>query len=113
MFSKLQEKVPCVRRERKLNFGNEITKILVLPMKCPKCMLGECPKWKPIVAVALPKMRGKKKIVATKLSKMEGKKKKDTTSTTFFTTNYKWLVVIGSNLNLTLRLLFGPNNNNQ
>ena len=56
---------------------------------------------------------GEKKIVATKLSKMEGKKKKDTTSTTFFTTNYKWLVVIGSNLNLTLRLLFGPNNNNQ
>ena len=56
---------------------------------------------------------GKKKIVATKLSKMERKKKKDTTSTTFFTTNYKWLVVIGSNLNLTLRLLFGPNNNNQ
>ena len=39
-------------------------------------MLGEFPKWKPIVAVALPKMRGKKKIVATKLSKMEGEKKK-------------------------------------
>ena len=76
VFSKLQEKVPCVRRERKLNFGNEITEILVLPMKCPKCMLGEFPKWKPIVAVALPKMRGKKKIVATKLSKMEGEKKK-------------------------------------
>ena len=29
-----------------------------------------------------------------------------------FTTNYKWLVVIGSNLNLTLKLLFCPNNNN-
>ena len=29
-----------------------------------------------------------------------------------FTTNHRWLVVIGSNLNLTLRLLFCPNNNN-
>ena len=29
------------------------------------------------------------------------------------TTNYKWLVVIGSNLKLTLKLLFCPNNNNQ
>ena len=29
-----------------------------------------------------------------------------------FTTNYRWLVVIGSNLNLTLRLLFYLNNNN-
>ena len=30
-----------------------------------------------------------------------------------FTTNYKQLVVIGLNLNLTLRLLFCPNNNNR
>ena len=30
-----------------------------------------------------------------------------------FTINHRWLVVIGSNLNLTLRLLFCPNNNNQ
>ena len=29
-----------------------------------------------------------------------------------FTTNHMWLVVIGSNLKLTLRLLFCPNNNN-
>ena len=29
-----------------------------------------------------------------------------------FTTNHKWLVVIGLNLKLTLRLLFCPNNNN-
>ena len=53
--------------------------------------------------------RKKKRIVATKLLKME---RKNVISTTFFTTNYKWLVVIGSNLNLTLRLLFYPNNNN-
>ena len=64
--------------------------------------------------MTLPKMGEKKKrIVATKLPKMEEKKKKDATFTTFFTTNYIWLVVIGSNLNLTLRLLFCPNNNNQ
>ena len=63
--------------------------------------------------MTLPKMGEKKKrIVATKLPKME-EKKKDATFTTFFTTNYIWLVVIGSNLNLTLRLLFCPNNNNQ
>ena len=30
-----------------------------------------------------------------------------------FTTNHRWLVVIGSNLNLTLRLFFCSNNNNQ
>ena len=30
-----------------------------------------------------------------------------------FTTNHRWLVVTGSNLNLTLRLLFYPNNYNQ
>ena len=29
-----------------------------------------------------------------------------------FTTNHRWLVVIGSNLKLTLRLLFCSNNNN-
>ena len=29
-----------------------------------------------------------------------------------FTTNYRWLVVIDSNLNLSLRLLFCSNNNN-
>ena len=31
MLPKLQEKVQCVREERKLNFGNEITEIIVLP----------------------------------------------------------------------------------
>ena len=30
-----------------------------------------------------------------------------------FTTNHRWLVVIGSNLKLILKLLFCPNNNNQ
>ena len=54
----------------------------------------------------------RRRIVATKLPKIEGKKK-DAMSITFFTTNYRRLVVIGSNLNLILRLLFCPNNNNQ
>ena len=60
-----------------MNIGNEITEILVLPV---------LPEWKPIVAMALPKMGGKKKkrkrIVTTKLPKMEGKKK-DAIFTTF------------------------------
>ena len=30
-----------------------------------------------------------------------------------FTTNHRWLVIIDSNLKLTLRLLFCPDNNNQ
>ena len=48
----------------------------------------------------------------------EGKKKKKKEMLcpqhfyNIFTTNYKWLVVIGSNLNLILRLRFCPNNNN-
>ena len=29
-----------------------------------------------------------------------------------FTTNYKWLVIISYNLNLSLKLLFYPTNNN-
>ena len=29
-----------------------------------------------------------------------------------FTTNYRWLIIIGSNFKLTLRLFFYPNNNN-
>ena len=36
------------------------------------------------------------------------KKKKNATSTTFLETNHRWLVVINSNLKLTLRLLFAP-----
>ena len=50
ILPKLQEKVPRVRGETKLNFGNEIIEILVisvlprLSVKCPKCMLGGVPK---------------------------------------------------------------------
>ena len=79
MLPKLQEKVQCVKGERKLNFGNEITETLVLPV-LPSLLVPKMHargKWKPIVAMSLPKMGGKKKrIVATKLPKMEGKKKK-------------------------------------
>ena len=35
VLPKLQEKVQCVKGERKLNFGNEITEIPVLPKLCP------------------------------------------------------------------------------
>ena len=104
MLLKLQEKVQCGKGERKLNFDNKITKILILPT-LPK-METNCGN-----GIA-ENGRKKKRIVATKLPKMDGKKK-DATSTTFFTTNYRWLVVIGSNLNLILRLLFCPYNNNQ
>ena len=87
-----------------MNFGNEITEILVLPA-LPK-METNCDN-----GIAKMGEKKKKRIVATKLPKW--REKKDVTSTTFFTTNYRWLVVIGSNLNLTLRLLFYSNNNNQ
>ena len=40
------------------------------------------------------------------------KKKKRCYVYNIFTINHMWLVVIGSNLKLTLRLLFYPNNNN-
>ena len=80
-------------------------------------MLGGAPKMETNCGNGIAKNGRKKKkkrrrIVATKLPKMEGKKQ-DATSTAFFIINYRWLVVIDSNLNLTLRLLFCPNNNNQ
>ena len=58
VLPKLQEKVQYVRGERKLDFGNKITEILILPI-LPSLPM-KCPKWKPIVAMALPKMGGKK-----------------------------------------------------
>ena len=101
-----------------MNFGNETTEILVqlvlpsLPVKCPKCMLGGVPEMETNCGNGIAESgRNFFFFVATKLLKMK-RKKKDVTSTTFFTTNYKWLVIIGSNLNLTLKLLFFPNNNN-
>ena len=80
MLPKLQEKVQCVRGERKLNFNNEITEILVLltlPEMETNCGNGIAENG-----------RKKKRIVATKLPKME-REKKDATSITFFTTNYR------------------------
>ena len=103
-----------------MNFGNEITEILVLPvlpslpMKYPKCMLGGVLEMETNCGNDIAENgRKKKNFVATKLPKMEGGGEgKNATFTTFFTTNYKWLFVIGSNLNLTLRLFFCSNNNN-
>ena len=69
MLPKLQEKVQCVRGERELNFGNEITEILVLPT-LPE-METNCGN-----GIAENERKKEKRIVATKLLKMEGKKKR-------------------------------------
>ena len=53
-----------------------------------------------IVAMALPKMRKKKWF------RNLGRSKKKCYVHNIFTINYMWLVIISSNLNLTLRLLF-------
>ena len=80
MLLKLHEKVQCIKGERKLNFDNEITEILVLPVlpslpvKCPKCMLGGVPEMETNCGNGIAQKK-KKRIVATKLPKMEGKKK--------------------------------------
>ena len=82
VLPKLQEKVQCVKGERKLNFGNEITEILVLPvllsLLVPK--MHARGKWKPIVAMSLPKMGGKKKkkkeLWQLSCQKWRGKEKK-------------------------------------
>ena len=57
----------------------------------------------------------RKKNCGNNVAENEGKKKMLRLQHFYniFTTNYRWLVVIGSNLNLTLRLIFCPNNNNQ
>ena len=82
MLPKLQEKVQCVRGERKLNFGSEITEILILPVlpslpmpKMHACMLGRAPEMEINCGNGIAENGSKKKIVATKLLKMEGKKK--------------------------------------
>ena len=67
MLPKLQEIVQCVRGERKLNFGNEIIEILVLPI------LTEM-ETNYSNGIAENGREKKKGIVATKLSKMEEKK---------------------------------------
>ena len=100
------KKIHCVKGERKLNFGNEIIEILVLPVLTE--MEINCGN-----GIAKNERKKKKKNCGNQVSENGGGKKKDDTCTIFFTTNYRWLVVIGSNLNLTLRLLFCPNNKNQ
>ena len=84
----------CQERERKLNFDNEIIEILVLP-----------------------KLNGvleRENNCGNQVAENEGKKMlRPQHFYIIFTTNYMWLIVIGSNLNLTLRSRFCPNNNNQ
>ena len=86
-----------VSRERE-NWISVMRLLKFLSCPCPKCMLGGALEMETNCGNGIAE---------------NGRKKKDATSTTFFITNYRWLVVIGSNLNLTLRLLFCPNNNNQ
>ena len=91
-----------------LNFDNVNTEI-PLPNSC--CSGMKC-AWRAhsekknkivtIVAMSLPKMGGKKKW----LPKSREKLKKKCYVHNIFTTNHRCLVIISSNLNLTLRLLF-------
>ena len=80
---KLQEKVQCVKGEKKLNFGNEITKILVLPVlpslpvKCPKCMLGGVLEMETNCGNGIAKIgRKKKKNCSNQVAENGGEKKK-------------------------------------
>ena len=111
--------------EKMLNFGNGDTEFSV-PNSAAWVweMCVECPKWKEkekknwqtncgnavaeigkkivtIVAMALPKMGGKN--VVRNLGRV---KKKKCYVHNIFTINHIWLVIISSNLNLTLRLFF-------
>ena len=88
-----------------------------LPMKCPKCMLGGVSERENNCGNQVAEIEGMRRekiwIVATRLPKMKEKKMlRPQYFYIIFTTNYRWLVVISSNLNLTLRLPFWPNNNN-
>ena len=108
-------------RAKILNFGNGDTEFPVPNFAAWVCM--ECLKWKEkknwqtncgnaiaeiggkkfvtIVAMALPKMGGKKNVVRNL-----GRVKKKCYVHNIFTINHIWLVIISSNLNLTLRLFF-------
>ena len=101
------KKIHCVKGERKLHFGNEIIEILVLPVLTE--METNCGNG--IAKIG----RKKKKNCGNQVAENDGKKKMLSLQHFYiiFTANYRWLVVIGSNLKLTLRLLFCLNNNNQ
>ena len=112
-------------REKMLNFGNGDTEFPV-PNSTARVweVCVECPKWKEkknwqtnwgnaiaeigkkkfvtIVAMTLPKMGGGGNVV----SKSGESKKKKCYVHNIFTINQMWLVIINSNLNLTLRLFF-------
>ena len=120
----------CDGREKKMNFGNEIIEIHVLPSSCPwsapQCMLGGVPEWFTNcgnqVAEIVGNWERKYELWQPNCQKWEEKKgncgcqnlgeelKKKVLRLQYFynifTTNNRWLVVISSNLNLTLRLLF-------
>ena len=89
--------------EREKKCGNQVAQIVGM-------------RWEKIwiVATKFPKTGGKKNY-GNQVAENDGKKKMLSLKHFYiiFTANYRWLVVIGSNLKLTLRLRFCPNNNNQ
>ena len=96
-----------------MNFGNVNTEIPLPNSCCPgmKCAWSAQSEKKKkivtIVAMPLPKMGGKKIIMVAEI--WRGIKKKILCPQYFyniFTTNHRYLVIISSNLNLTLRLHF-------
>ena len=110
-LTKVWERKRKSGREKILNIGNHITEIPVvqtcwLKFNCgnaiaeigKKNFCGNCGN-------AIAENGKKKKIVVAKIT-YEELKKKMCYVYNIFTTNHKWLVIISSNLNLTLRLLF-------
>ena len=99
-------------REKIWNFGNGVTEIptaqITWPSVCAVCSKCEVlTKKKGNCGNAIVETGREKKIVIAEI--WGGIKKKSVTSTIFyniFTTIHKWLVIISSYLNLTLRLLF-------
>ena len=100
-------------REKILNFGNHVIEILAAQICSQRNQLWQCHCRNrrvkkiivAIVAMSLPKM-GEKKIVAEIWGGIKKKVLRPQYFYNIFTTNLRWLVIISSNLNLILRLLF-------
>ena len=111
--TKLWERKRKNGREKILNFGNGITEIPAAQIYWPINQLWQCHcrnREKKIYGNcgnAIAENGRKKKIMVVEI--WRGIKKKMLHLQYFyniFTTNHRWLVIISSNLNLTLRLLF-------
>ena len=93
-----------------MNFGNHITEIPAAQIYWPKTncdnTIAEIGEKKNCgnCGNAIAENGREKKIMVAKI--WGGIKKKKCYVHNIFTTNHRWLVIISSNLNLTLRLLF-------